>query len=334
MRRPPTRALLSLFVILIFSAGLPGSALAKVKLIFDTDMDTDCDDAGALAILHALADRGEVEILATVVSSHFRWSVPCVAAINQYYKRPDLPIGAPRSDWVNTGSRGSRYARQIAEQFPTRLKSNDDAPDAVAVYRQVLAAQADNSVVVVTVGYLTNIRDLLASGPDGVSPLDGKTLVQRKVRRWVCMGGRYPEHLDPGVFGNFKPDPSSAVIAVRDWPGTIYFSGLGEKIGTGGRLQETPKDNPVRRVYELFLRDRPTRPSWDLVTVLYAAREDADVWKIHAGGYNHIFADGTNQWRDQPTKNHRLIELQGDVRDRMRDTFDALMVQPPRDDAN
>src|SRR2546426_660484 len=40
-----------------------------VKVIFDTDMDSDCDDVLALAILHVLADRGEAEILATVVST-------------------------------------------------------------------------------------------------------------------------------------------------------------------------------------------------------------------------------------------------------------------------
>jgi len=259
-----------------FPAILP----AQVKIVYDTDMDTDCDDAGALAILHALADRGEAEILATVVSSRYRWSVPCVEAINRYYGRPDLPIGAPKTEWADTARRGSRYARQIAEQYATRLKSNDDAPDAVDVYRRVLAAQDDASVVIVTVGYLTNIRDLLASKADAISSLDGPALVRKKVSRRVCMGGRYPETLNPGVFGNFKPDPSSAVIAARDWPGSIYFTGLGENIQTGGRLHETPADNPVRRVYKLYLRDRKTRPSWDPIGVLLGVRSKADFWRF------------------------------------------------------
>ena len=309
-----------------FPAILP----AQVKIVYDTDMDTDCDDAGALAILHALADRGEAEILATVVSSRYRWSVPCVEAINRYYGRPDLPIGAPKTKWADTARRGSRYAKQIAEQYATRLKSNDDAPDVVDVYRRVLAAQDDASVVIVTVGYLTNIRDLLASKADAISPLDGPALVQKKVRRWVCMGGRYPETLNPGVFGNFKPDPSSAVIAARDWPGPIYFTGLGENIQTGGRLHETPADNPVRRVYKLYLRERKTRPSWDPIGVLFGVRSKADLWKIHIGGRNHIFDNGTNQWRDGPETNHRLVQLQPDSEERLRKTLDELMVKGPR----
>jgi hypothetical protein len=309
---------------------LPASLPAQVRIIYDTDMDTDCDDAGALAILHALADRGEAEILATVVSSRYPFSAPCVEAINRYYGRADLPIGVPKSQWSDTARRGSRYARQISEQFPARLKSNDDAPDAVDVYRRVLAGQGDGSVVIVTVGYLTNIRDLLASQPDAISPLGGVDLVRRKVSRWVCMGGRYPRELDPGVWGNFKPDPSSAVIAARDWPGPIYFTGLGNNIGTGGRLHETPEDNPVRRVYKLYLGERKTRPSWDPIGVLFAVRSKADFWKIHTGGHNHIFENGTNEWHDGPETNQRLVLLQPEAAKRLRETLDQLMVQAPR----
>ena len=41
----------------------PAHSLNKVKLIFDTDIAEDCDDVGAMAVLHALADKGELEIL-------------------------------------------------------------------------------------------------------------------------------------------------------------------------------------------------------------------------------------------------------------------------------
>jgi hypothetical protein len=279
-------------------------------------------------MLHALADRGEARILATVVSSRFAWSAPCVEAINRYYGRPDLPIGVPKGEGAST-RRGSKYARQIAEAFTTRLRSNDDAPDAAAVYRLLLASQPDRSVTVVTVGYLTNLRDLLATGADAHSGLPGPDLVRRKVRRWVCMGGRYPEHLDPGVYGNFKPDPAAAAAAVRDWPGTIHFSGLGRKIQTGRGLPRTPEANPVRRAYALYLGKRPTRSSWDQVAVLFAVRPDAAFWQLRTTGYNHLFENGTNQWRDEPDKDHVLVELKPDTRAGVESTIEALMVRPP-----
>ncbi len=37
-------------------------------------------------------------------------------------------------------NRASKYAQAIAEEFPHRLKSADDAPDAALLYRRVLAA--------------------------------------------------------------------------------------------------------------------------------------------------------------------------------------------------
>ncbi|MDO4570905.1 MAG: nucleoside hydrolase, partial [Planctomycetia bacterium] len=131
-----------------------GENETPLPIIFDTDIDTDCDDAGALAMLHFLADEGEVEILATLCSSHYAWSVPCIEAINTHFGRPDLPIGAPKLPGASD-RRGSPYAKAIAERFPGKYRTNADAPDAVRIYRQILANAQDDSVVIVSVGYLT-----------------------------------------------------------------------------------------------------------------------------------------------------------------------------------
>lgn len=150
------------------------------------------------------------------------------------------------------------------------------------------------------------------------------------VRYWVCTGGSYPMDLNPGVRGNYTPDPSSTVTAVRDWPGPIYFTGLGDNIRTGVRLHETPAKNPVRRVYELFLRGKKTRPSWDLIGVLVGVRSKDDFWRIHTGGHYHIFDNGAYEWRKGPEKNHRVVELRIDAEGALRETLDQLMIQSPR----
>ncbi len=329
--------MLRLLSVALISAGflacLSSAAVAQVNIIFDTDMDTDCDDVGALAMLHALADGGEANILATVVSSRYPWSVSCVAAINQYFGRGDLPIGCPKGEGVDTGSRGSRYARQIAEQFPVRnpeYAKNDAAPDAVDVYRRILAAQDDQSVVIVSVGYLTNLDNLLKSGGDKHSPLSGSDLVKQKVKLWVCMGGRYPKHLDPGVFGNFKPDPAAAVSAAKHWPGPVVFSGLGDDIPTGVKLRAVAGENPVRRGYDLYLGKTPARPSWDPISVLYAVRPNAEFWQVHRGGYNHIFENGTNEWRPGAETHQSLLQLQPGMKDKLRLEMETLMAAQPK----
>ena len=65
-----------------------------VKLIFDTDMGNDIDDALALAMIHTLADRGECELLAVTVTKDHPQAAPFVDLLNTYYGRPSIPIGA------------------------------------------------------------------------------------------------------------------------------------------------------------------------------------------------------------------------------------------------
>lgn len=318
-----------LFAIFTASIAVAQQPHGAIPLIFDTDMDTDCDDMAALAMLHALADNGEIEILGTLVSSKYAWSAPCVEVVNRYYGRPDLPIGVPKGDGASI-KRGSRYAKQIAERFPGRLKTNEDAEDAVKIYRRLLAAAKDRSVVIVTVGYLTNLSDLLSSRGDEHSPLDGRELVRKKVDKYVCMGGRYPEQLSHGEWGNFMPDPKAVLHVVKDWPLPIVFSGDGEKILTGYSLPETPENNPVRVSYRLFLGNAKTRPSWDPITLLYAVRPNADYWKVTQTGYNHIFENGTNQWRQSPDKGHILVQIPDSKTDEVTKIIEQLITQPPK----
>ncbi len=335
LTRQDSKTLIDGVIVDYRSGAAPGPAPAPMSVIFDTDMDTDCDDAGALAMLHALADSGEVNILATVVSSRFAYSAPCVEAINRYYGRGGVPIGVPKGSGAPT-KRGSRYARQIAEAYKTRLATNKDADDAVDVYRRVLSAQGDASVTIVTTGYMTNLRDLLRSKAGRHSKLDGRKLVAAKVSRWVCMGGKYPARLRHGGYGNFMPDPGAVVEAVASWPGPIYFSGLGEKVLTGRALLKTPDHNPVRRAYRLYLKDRPVRPSWDQVALLLAVRPNAPYWKLRTKGSNHIYANGTNRWVDKPDlPGHLLVEFAdgGDARAAVTRTIEKLMSRRPRNAA-
>ena len=314
----------------------PEERHAPVAIIFDTDMDTDVDDVGALAMLHALADRGEATLLATMVSSYHPWSAPAVSAINTYFGRPDLPIGAARARGRETDY-GSRYARQIAQSFPHDIASNDDAPDAVGLYREILASRPDSSVVIVTVGYLTNLSGLLTSGPDAHSPLSGRELVRKKVRCYVAMGGRYPVDLEPGVWGNFRPSPEAAVHVSADWPGVITFTGGGDfadSIPTGEQLgRELPPDSPVRRAYDLYFRGQARdRHSADQIAVLVAVRGTGSPWQLVTHGYNQIHPDGRLQWRsERDERRHQLVSAlaAGIQAEDVAEMIEGLMMHTP-----
>jgi hypothetical protein len=304
-------------------------AMEPVPIVFDTDLDTDCDDVGAMACLHAMANTNEIKILATTVSSNFPYSGPCLDALNLYYGRAELALGVPKREGAST-SRGSKYAKKVSQQFPSRFETNDDAPSAVKVLREVLAAAEDRSVRLVTVGYLSNVADLLRSPGDGVSPLSGMELAKLKVSHFVVMGGRYPEHLDPGVFGNFKPDPESTVYVANHWPGTIYFSGEGETVHTGRGRNKLAEDHPLRVAYDLYLGERPTRQSWDQVALLFAVRPDADYWTVQVDGGNHIFPNGTNRWVKEDPGDHRLVTMGVNQRPIIEAAIERMMTEPAK----
>lgn len=320
-RTAALRTMIALLLLLLLLPGwVPGASAAPVKVIFDTDLAEDVDDAGALAVLHALADRGEAEILATMISSRNEWVGPCLDAINTYYGRPDLPIGYGRSlqfGYPGNAESGketpSNYAELVGKSFPHDLQKSSDAPAAERLYRQVLAAQPDQSVVIITVGFLSNLKSLLDTLPDEISPLSGEALVKQKVSQWVCMGGKFPDGLFPdgGSEYNVNYDTAASVRAINDWPTPIVFSGfeIGNRIKTGRRLGQVSPSNPVRACYQYYngLRDRE---SWDHTAVLFAVRGAQQSWTLSEPGLCLMHARvkfGYNEWVPTPRKQHRYL---------------------------
>jgi len=288
-------------LLLLFPRFVVAEGAVPVGVIFDTDMDSDCDDVGALAMLHALADRREIRLIATPISARHRFSGACTDAINTYFGRPEIPIGIPKA---TPNKQGSKFAEGIAREFPHDYPTTAEQPDALSLYRRVLAAEPDGSVTLITVGDLTNVRDLLASPADGISNHTGEDLARAKIKHWYCMGSRYPEDLDPKAWGNFKMDPQATVEAIRKWPAPLTFTGGGkfaESLATGARLKELPAAHPVRRGYELYFDGKlQNRHSADQITVLVAVRGTQKPWKLVTSGHNHIFENGTHQWRETP----------------------------------
>lgn len=313
-------------LILFGLLGTSRAADGPVKVIFDTDIMGDVDDVGAVAMLHALANRGEVEILAMGVCAKGEDSARCLDVLNTYFRRPEIVIG------VNKGEgflRDSKYNSQLVEEFPHQLKSSTDAPSAALLYRKVLSQQADGSVVMISVGQLSNLSTLLKTSGDEFSELSGIDLVEKKIKWWVCMGGKFPQ----GKEANIWHHAEAAVDAVKRWPTPVVFSGfeIGVKIPTGARMKSLPESSPVRRAYQLF-NGWKTRQSWDQTAVLYAVRGlDGgldEMWGTERGECT-INPDGTNQWQADPRGRHLILK------EKMRPgkvvkVIDELMMELPQ----
>lgn len=302
-----------------------------VPVIFDSDIGPDVDDAGAAALLNALADRGEARILAMNCCTSSEWGAPCLDAINTYYGRPDIPLGTFKGEGFLADS---KYNRQIAQEFPNDLRSGKNAPDATEIYRRVLSKQKDRSVVVCAVGPLNNLSRLLSSGPDRYSKLSGAELVKKKVRRLVVMGGKFPE----GKEWNFEQAPSAAVQVMAQWPTPILASGfeIGAKVHTGKRLgTETPAANPVRRAYELYVGAGKDRESWDQTALYATIRGHEPLWDLRINGTIRVDpAKGANTWSGGLGAAHAFLLERAPIEE-VRRSIEDLMVQPrkrPRQD--
>ena len=85
--------LAELLMVSVNSQGADAPIARPVKLIFDTDMGNDIDDALALGVIHALQSRGECELLAVTLSKDNDFAGPFVDLVNTFYGRGNIPIG-------------------------------------------------------------------------------------------------------------------------------------------------------------------------------------------------------------------------------------------------
>ena len=111
-----------------------------------------------------------------------------ISALLHHYGRDDLPIGAYKGDGLDHSGQLS-YVADLANNFPAPIKNSSQVPDAVDVYRSVLAAAPDRSVAISSIGLMTNLEMLLRSGPDQHSQLSGSELVAKKVKVLAAMAG-------------------------------------------------------------------------------------------------------------------------------------------------
>ena len=255
-----------------------GQRRAAVPIIFDTDIAPDYDDVGALTLLHAFADGGEAKILATISSNNFETTAPTLSVINTYFKRPYIPVGVVKDSLPNKLC-AQFWAQAIIEKYPHAVKTNAEAMDAVELYRKILSVQPDKSVTIVSVGFFTNLAQLLNSAPDKYSQLDGKMLVAKKVKKMVSMAARIDQPGESGYEFNVFVDAASAKKVFDQWPTPIIISGfeIGMKILTGISLinNNNIQNSPVKDAFTIALtKDKNTegRNSWDQTAVLVAVR--------------------------------------------------------------
>lgn len=310
--------LLLLFVTFLLSVT---NAFAQTKIIFDTDFGGDVDDLGALVMLHNFVDKGECNLIAVMCWSTEQYSVSAVDAVNRYYGHPDILIGTRKE---STYYESWNYGKTIADKFPHKL-SYKEASDATLLYRELLAASDDKSIVIVTVGPLMNIQNLIKSVADSISNLNGKDLIEKKVKEFVIMGGQFPEGKKEWNFDGAMPGVTQFVLRNITVPTTFLGFEIGVVIKTGEVFNQIDSNTPLYVGFMHFSQNAPwvkenfkgkimDNATYDQTAVLYAVKNGVGTyWDRVEGGYcAPDETNGGNKWITGSSGNQSYLKLKMD----------------------
>ena len=329
-----------LFVLLISIIPFQIFAKIPIKVIFETDMGNDIDDALALDMLYKYQDMGKAHILMISNNKPNVHTIPFLDIMNTFYGYPNIPLATVKNSKVKEPD-GKSYL-EIVENFSsggfnflTHRNELDTIPDSVEKYRQILSKEKDGNVVIISVGFLTNLSNLLQSQPDQYSNLSGKDLVQKKVKLLSLMGGDFRANLKKGEF-NIRYDIPSAKYVFNNWPTDIVVSTWevgGNIIFPGSEILNKityTTNNPLKIAYNNYLPMPYDRPTWDLTSVLYAIEQKENYFSLSPKGILTVDDLGFTKFIDNCAGNHRCLKFNKMQSVRILNRFEKLIKQTPK----
>ena len=331
--------LLFLTLILISMLGCKSEdKTAPISIIFETDMGNDIDDALALDMLYKYKEAGRIKFLMMGTNKVSEYSAGYLDIMNTWYGH-DIPIGTVvnGSEKNNAGDKFIRAACEMKKDgkpvFERTIKTHSQFPKAVELYRKTLAKQPDNSVYIVTVGFSTNLAQLLDSPADQYSPLTGKELVAKKVKLLSAMMGHFTD-------SNFKEynvecDIPSAQKVINEWPTEIVASpfDVGEAILYPGASIANDFNwgmpHPMVVGYENYMEMPYDRQTWDLTSVLYVIENDKNFFGTSGSGTISVSDNAITTFTPDPKGRHSYLKVTPEQAKVIREYFVSLITQKP-----
>lgn len=293
-------------ILLLGTVCLSTSISAKTTpVIFDTDMGNDIDDALALSMLYRYMDEGTIDLIGITSCKTDPSSVQFIDILNNYYGYPSIPIG--KLTGAEQYKRLNTYAEKMVArgQWKGSVTDYDALPESVDLMRTLLMGQKDHSVVIVAVGFFTNLARLLESDPE---------LVKSKVKTLVLMAGDFREQ-DRTNEHNVVWDIPAAQKVCAEWPSEIVTSPflVGEEVlfPVDAILENLKYDtpNPVAEAYKNYKRMPYNRPSWDLSAVLYAIEPKAGYFTLSPKGTFEVTDEGATILHPSRKGQHRYMNV-------------------------
>lgn len=176
------------------------------RIVLDTDMGSDVDDALALAL--ALASP-EVELVAvTHVTRDTRRRAAISRRLLELAGRPDVPVYAGAAEPHGPGPGFVWFGHEGEGILAPGAEPEIGPGDAVDALARLLAAEP--GLEIVAVGPLTNLAALLQRSPESARRIGRLTVMGGHVRRVAYGTTEFP----PGVDYNLCSDPEASAIVL------------------------------------------------------------------------------------------------------------------------
>ncbi|WP_343704266.1 nucleoside hydrolase [Chitinophaga sp.] len=287
-------------------------------VIFDTDMGNDTDDVLALSMLYTYHKARKIDLKAVTISKGHPYAVTFTDLMNRTYGLGHIPLGyvgnnGPTPEAGGYNMQTVKYTEEGRAFFTYDSTLAEKVPEAYKLQRKVLAAAADGSVIMIVVGFSTNIARLLQSGADEFSPLGGRELVAKKVKALYMMAGMFGTKPFPEY--NVVKDIAAARTVFEQWPGQIIASGweVGSRLHFPARslFRYYPQlwEHPLVNAYFHYKKMPYNRETWDLTSVLQAIEPGKQFFRESAPGTIRIEADGKSTFSEGGGGKHRIMLL-------------------------
>jgi inosine-uridine nucleoside N-ribohydrolase len=333
-------------VLLVFGCspkkGKPTNNLnEQPSIIFETDIGNDVDDAMALDMLYKYLDDEKINLLAICSNKDSKYSTEYIHLMNYWYGYPNIPIGKV-VDGIDSECDAKKYAEHVslmkndngAELFERPQFDHEALPEAVSLYRKILATQPDTSVTIISVGFSTNIVRLLQSVPDQHSALNGADLIARKVKLLSIMAGSFGEK--PVAEYNVVKDIPAAKTIADEWPTKIVFTPFEAGIAVTYPAKSIENDfrwtitHPVVEAYKYYLPMPYDRPTWDLIAVLYVVENSTKYFTLSDWGTVTVDDNGYTDFKSIDKGKHAYLTMTELQAKETQSHFVEIITKPPK----
>lgn len=308
-----------------------------IRLIVETDMGNDIDDALAFDLIYKAMDAGRVELLAVGNHKLSPTATDYIDLLNTWYGYPSIPLAASLTPVFN--DHAADYTVPVCRMTApdgspafARSKRPTEIENPVTLYRRILAAHPDRSVTVLSLGFATELAKLLESPPDSLSPLTGRELVARKVKLLSIMAGSYGEKQRAEY--NVVNDIPAMRKLFAEWDSPIVqnpFEPGKQILYPGSAIEHRFGWTQIHPVVEGYRNYHPMpydRPTWDLLSVVYLLRPES--FTPSKPGRITVDSAGFTRFTPDPSGRHVWLSVTAEQAEALRDYIVETTTRPPK----